>query len=163
MSSRVTISQIVDDITQLSAAVKPAEFLYDFLTCFGLPKATIARLKSGGLNIAKKDGCTLLKTLVDFDLTTEAPLLAIEATKVDRKIAANKPRFSTKRWQEFNPGIFGSMFQGVVDDDNRSMPFTSNEETQVHLFAEYERMTAAEQADLLTPAPAKRAKKRPKS
>lgn len=93
MSSRVTISQIVDDITQLSAAVKPAEFLYDFLTCFGLPKATIARLKGGGLNVAKKAGCTLLKSKVYFDPTTEAPLLAIEAAKTDRKIAANKPRF----------------------------------------------------------------------
>jgi hypothetical protein len=93
MSNRVTISQIVDDITQLSAAVKPAEFLYGFLTCFGLPKATIARLKGGGLNVAKKHGCTLLKSKVYFDPTTDAPLLAIEAAKTDRKIAANKPRF----------------------------------------------------------------------
>ena len=93
MSSRVTISQIVDDITQLSAAVKPAEFLYDFLTCFGLPKATIARLKGGGVNVAKKAGCTLLKSKVYFDPTTAAPLLAIEAAKADRKINANKPRF----------------------------------------------------------------------
>jgi N-6 DNA Methylase len=93
MSNRVTISQIVDDITQLSAAVEPAEFLYEFLACFGLPKATIARLKGGGLNVAKKDGCTLLKSKVYFDPTTDAPLLAIEAAKTDRKIAANKPRF----------------------------------------------------------------------
>jgi hypothetical protein len=49
MSSRVTFAQIVDNITQLSAAVKPAEFIYDFLTCFGAPKATIARLKGGSL------------------------------------------------------------------------------------------------------------------
>ena len=163
MSSRVTIPEIVDDGTLLSAAVKPAEFLYDFLTGLGQPKATIARLKRGGLNVAKKDGCTLLKTLVDFDPTTVAPMLAIKAAKVDRKIAANKPRFSTKRWQEINPDIFGSMFQGVVDDENRCKPFTSNEETQEYLVTEYERMTAAVQADLLTPAPAKRAKKRPKS
>ena len=100
MSSRVTLVQIIDNITQLSAAVKPAEFIYDFLTCFGLPKATIARLKgAGGVNLAKKEGCTLLKTKVYFeslrpDLRNAAtPMQAIEAAQKDSRIAANKPRF----------------------------------------------------------------------
>lgn len=100
MSSRVTLVQIIDSITQLSAAVKPAEFIYDFLTCFGLPKATIARLKgAGGVNLAKKEGCTLLKTKVYFeplrpDLRDAAtPMQAIEAAQRDPRIAANKPRF----------------------------------------------------------------------
>ena len=100
MSSRVTLAQIVDNITQLSAAVKPAEFIYDFLTCFGLPKATIARLKgAGGVNLAKKKGCTLLKTKVYFeplrpDLHNAAtPMQTIEVAKKDSRIAANKPRF----------------------------------------------------------------------
>jgi hypothetical protein len=100
MSSRVTLVQIIDSITQLSAAVKPAEFIYDFLTCFGLPKATIARLKgAGGVNLAKKEGCTLLKTKVYFeplrpDLRNAAtPMQAIEAAQRDPRIAANKPRF----------------------------------------------------------------------
>ena len=94
MSSRVTLTQIVDNITQLSAAVKPAEFIYDFLTCFGLPKATIARLKgAGGVNLAKKEDCTLLKTKVYFEPTAAAPMQAIEAAQKDSRIAANKPRF----------------------------------------------------------------------
>ncbi len=100
MSSRVTLAQIVDNITQLSAAVKPAEFIYDFLTCFGLPKATIARLKgAGGVNLAKKEGCTLLKTKVYFEplradlLKAATPMQAIEAAQRDSRIAANKPRF----------------------------------------------------------------------
>ena len=42
----------------------------------------------------------------------------------------------------------------------RTKPFTSDDERLEYLFAEYERMTAAEAADLFTPAPAKRAKKR---
>jgi hypothetical protein len=99
MSSRITLSQIVDNITQLSASVKPDDFIYDFLACFGLPKATIARLKGGGLNVAKKDGCTLLKTKVYFEpvradlLKTASPRQAIEVAQKDPKVAANKPRF----------------------------------------------------------------------
>jgi hypothetical protein len=99
MPSRVTLAQIVENITQLSAAVKPAEFIYDFLTCFGAPKATIARLKGGALNVAKKEGCTLLKTKVYFEplradlLKAATPMHAIEAAQKDSRIAANKPRF----------------------------------------------------------------------
>ena len=100
MSNRVTLAQIVDNLTQLSAAVKPAEFIYDFLTCFGLPRATIARLKgAGGVNLAKKEGCTLLKTKVYFEpLRSDrpkpaTPMHAIEAAQKDSRIAANKPRF----------------------------------------------------------------------
>jgi N-6 DNA Methylase len=100
MSSRVTLSQVVDNITQLSAAVNPAEFIYDFLTCFGLPKATIARLKGAdGVNLAKKKGCTLLKTKVYFEplgldlLDAVTPMQAIEVAQKDSRIAANKPRF----------------------------------------------------------------------
>lgn len=100
MSSRVTLAQIVDNITRLSAAVKPAEFIYDFLTCFGLPKATIARLKgAGGVNLAKKEGCTLLKTKLYFEPlrpglhNAATPMQAVEAAQKDSRIAANKPRF----------------------------------------------------------------------
>lgn len=100
MSSHVTLDQIVDNITQLSAAVKPAEFIYDFLICFGLPKSTIARLKGvGGMNLAKKEGCTLLKTKVYFEpllpdlLNAATPMQTIEAVQKDSRIAANKPRF----------------------------------------------------------------------
>lgn len=99
MSSHVTLAQIVNNITQLSAAVKPDEFIYDFLACFGAPKATIARLKGGALNVAKKEGCTLLKTKVYFEplrtdpLKATTPMQVIEVAQKDSRIAANKPRF----------------------------------------------------------------------
>jgi len=100
MSNRVTLAQIVENITCLSAAVKPTNFIYDFLTCFGLPRATIARLKgAGGVNLAKKDGCTLLKGKVYFEPLKavlpdpKAPQQAIEAAQKDSRIAAGKPRF----------------------------------------------------------------------
>jgi len=99
MSSHVTLSQIIDSLTTLSAKLKPAVFIYDFLSCFGLPKATIARLKGGNLNVARKDGCTLLKSKVYFErlrsdlLKAGTPSQALTAAKRDRQIAANKPRF----------------------------------------------------------------------
>lgn len=46
----------------------------------------------------------------------------------------------------------------AVEQCYRSKPFTSDEERLEYLFALYEQMTAAEQADLLTPAAAKPAK-----
>jgi len=98
--SRITLAQIVDNITHLSGAIKESDFIYDFLTCFGLPKATIARLKGdGGVNLARKEGCTLLKTKVYFEpiradqLKSETPMQAIDAAKKDSRITANKPRF----------------------------------------------------------------------
>ena len=99
MSSRVTLAQVVDGIALLSRGIDPDEFIYDFLACFGLPKATIARLKGGGLNVAKKEGATLLKTKVYFEpirtglFTASTPMQAIEAAQKDSRIAANKPRF----------------------------------------------------------------------
>ena len=46
----------------------------------------------------------------------------------------------------------------AVEQCYRTKPFTSDEERLEYLFALYEQMTAAEQADLLTPAAAKPAK-----
>lgn len=99
MSKGIHLSEIVDRITKLSSAIKPAEFIYDFLECFGAPKATLARLKSGNLNVAKKPGCTLLKTKVHFEPLTKDLLKAgnpsdtIAAARKDKNVIANKPRF----------------------------------------------------------------------
>jgi hypothetical protein len=100
MSKGHHLSEIIDALTALSGKLVPESFIYDFLTCFGLPKATIARLKgAGGVNLAKKEGCTLLKTKVYFEplradlLKAATPMQAIEAAQKDSRIAANKPRF----------------------------------------------------------------------
>jgi len=58
MSSRTTLPQIIDSLTALGGSTRPSDFIYDFLGCFGAPKATIARLRSGSVNIAKKDAFT---------------------------------------------------------------------------------------------------------
>ena len=95
----MTLSEIIDNLTKLSSALKAEEFIYDFLACFGTPKATIARLRSGGLNVAKEEGATLLKTKIYFEplkaasRKTPSPTQAVEAAKNNRQILGNKPRF----------------------------------------------------------------------
>jgi hypothetical protein len=99
MSSRITLAQIVDNITQLSAAVKPSEFIFDFLSSFGISKSIISRLKGGSINMAKKPGCTLLKDKIYFEplvadlLKAATPAQALAVAKADAKIKASKPRF----------------------------------------------------------------------
>ena len=95
----MTVSEIITSLTKLSASIRPGEFIYDFLTAFGTPKATISRLKSGDLNLAKKDGCTLLKAKVYFEpllpdlLKSYTPAEAIQSARRTRQIMGNKPRF----------------------------------------------------------------------
>ncbi len=95
----MTLSEIIASLTKLSASIQPDEFIYDFLTAFGTPKATISRLKSGDLNLAKKDGCTLLKAKVYFEpllpdlLKSYTPAEAIQSAQRTRQIMGNKPRF----------------------------------------------------------------------
>ena len=95
----MTVSEIIENLKKLSAAIQPEEFVYDFLTAFGTPKATISRLKSGDLNLAKKDGCTLLKAKVYFEpllpdlLKSYTPAEAIQSAQRTRQIMGNKPRF----------------------------------------------------------------------
>ena len=90
------LSEVIDNLTKLTSSLTRDEFIYDFLACFGTAKATIARLRSGGLNLAKKPGCTLLKTKIYFEPLkpgTASPMQAIEAARKDRQILTNKPRF----------------------------------------------------------------------
>ena len=95
----MTVSEIIDNLKKLTGAIQPDEFIYDFLTAFGTPKATISRLKSGDLNLAKKDGCTLLKAKVYFEpllpdlLKSYTPAEAIQSAQRTRQIMGNKPRF----------------------------------------------------------------------
>jgi hypothetical protein len=95
----MTLSKIIANLAKLTDAIQPNEFIYDFLTAFGTPKATISRLKSGDLNLAKKDGCTLLKAKVYFEplqpdlLKSYTPAEAIQSAQRTRQIMGNKPRF----------------------------------------------------------------------
>lgn len=87
------LSEVVDNLRALSASLRRETFIYDFLLALGTPKATIARLKSGDINLAKKAGCTLLKSKVYFESVRGNPDKALEAARTDRTIAKSKARF----------------------------------------------------------------------
>ena len=93
------LADVIDNLTKLLASVDKDSFVYDFLAAFGAPKATIARLKSGNLNVAKKADSVLLKGKVYFEPVTKdllkspSPREVLEAALQNPQIERNKPRF----------------------------------------------------------------------
>ena len=93
------LADVIDNLTKLLASVDKKSFVYDFLAAFGTPKATLARLKSGNLNVAKKPGCILLKGKVYFEpvikelIKTPSPREIVELATANPQIERNKPRF----------------------------------------------------------------------
>jgi hypothetical protein len=84
-------------------------FVYDFLLAYGTPKASIARLKSGQMNLAKADGELLLKKKFYFKTATSDLFVALEALKTVKGIQTNDPRF-----------LFVTDFQQVVAFDRKT-------------------------------------------
>ena len=93
------LSDVIDNLTKLLPSVDEESFVYDFLAAFGTPKVTIARLKSGNLNVAKKDGSVLLKGKVYFEPVIEelvkssSPKEVVESASQNPQIERNKPRY----------------------------------------------------------------------
>jgi len=50
----MNIAQIEDKISVLTTSLDKEKFIYDFLLAYGLPKASITRLKKGNLNLSTK-------------------------------------------------------------------------------------------------------------
>lgn len=62
----MNITQIEENLQQLVKSYSKQEFIYDFLLAYGLPKATISRLKNGNLNLSKVDGEVSLKKKIIY-------------------------------------------------------------------------------------------------
>jgi hypothetical protein len=88
------IEALVQELAQKSPQA-PAGFLYDLLAAFDTPKATLARLKTGGLNLSQNPGEIVLKKKLFFK--TAAPdddLDALfEAIKTSPAAKKHEPRF----------------------------------------------------------------------
>lgn len=70
------------------------DFIFDFLTCYNLPKATITLLKKGKYNLSKLDGCIILKKKIFFFEVKEQDLhLTINNLDQDIKTHKHNPRF----------------------------------------------------------------------
>lgn len=64
----MTIDQIEKNIDKLlKNGINKEIFIYDLLLAYGLPKATISRLKDGNSNLSKKENQIILKTKVLFE------------------------------------------------------------------------------------------------
>jgi type I restriction-modification system DNA methylase subunit len=69
------------------------EFVYELLLAYGTPKATVARLKKGQLNLAQEPGEVLLKKKLWFKTVSSDLFDAMEDLKSDKATKTNDPRF----------------------------------------------------------------------
>ena len=68
MGDKMTIDQIEKNIDKLlKNGINKEIFIYDLLLAYGLPKATISRLKDGNSNLSKKENQVILKTKILFE------------------------------------------------------------------------------------------------
>ncbi|WP_413533819.1 class I SAM-dependent DNA methyltransferase [Empedobacter brevis] len=87
-------TEIQQNLHTLSQNIEQENFIYDFLSSFGLSKTTITRLKKGDYNLSKVDGELFYKGKIFFKVEKEANLLnLIDELAKDEKIKKQKPRF----------------------------------------------------------------------
>ncbi|CAM3220684.1 class I SAM-dependent DNA methyltransferase [Empedobacter stercoris] len=87
-------AEIQQNLHTLSQNIDQENFIYDFLSSFGLSKTTITRLKKGDYNLSKVDGELFYKGKIFFKVEKEANLLnLIDELAKDEKIKKQKPRF----------------------------------------------------------------------
>ena len=90
----MNVTQIGQSIEDLVKSINEESFFYDFITCFGTPKATVKRLQEGGLNLSKNLGEILWKKKVFFKVSNSIDLhLLIDSIKSDPKVIGHSPRF----------------------------------------------------------------------
>ncbi len=82
-------------ITNLVKNLDPDSFIFDLLLAYDFPKSTIARIKSGDLNLSKKPNEILLKGKLLFKVVSEKEDLhnEIDLLSTDKSLEKNNPRF----------------------------------------------------------------------
>lgn len=82
------------DLKQIVTNLDEDSFIYDLLTAYGLPKASISRLRKGDYNLAKMSGEILWKKQLFFRAEKIADLhVLIDTIQNDASILKQKPRF----------------------------------------------------------------------
>ena len=90
----MNITQIDNNLQTLFKSFNSATFIYDFLLAFGLPKASIKRLQSGGLNLSKVNGEIAWKKKLFFkEVESEELYTVIDAIKSTNTATKHDPRF----------------------------------------------------------------------
>jgi hypothetical protein len=90
----MNITQIDNNLQTLVKSFNSATFIYDFLLAFGMPKASIKRLQSGGLNLSKVNGEIAWKKKLFFkEVESEELYTVIDAIKSNSVATKHDPRF----------------------------------------------------------------------
>ena len=93
----MNITLVSEKVQKLLAALDKENFIYDFLECYGKPRASIARLKiegRGSYNLSKNSDEVLWKKQLFFKFTESEKLLSIiDEAKHSAEIEKHQPRF----------------------------------------------------------------------
>lgn len=87
----MNIAQIEKNLSKVMDSFKQETFIYDLLLAYGLPKASITRLKKGNLNLSKVDG----------ELSWKKKVLFKEEFKEDLHITVSELAIQAKQDQRF--------------------------------------------------------------
>lgn len=90
----MNIAQIETNLQELIKNFNVDTFIYKLLIAYGLPKASIARLQKGNLNLAKTEGEIIWKNKLHFNVVRYKDMHAVfDALRRDPKTTKHEPRF----------------------------------------------------------------------
>ncbi len=90
----MNIAQIENNLQLLVKSFKKESFIYDLLLAYGQPKATIKRIKDGGLNLSKVEGEISWKKKLFYKSTNSVDLHELIANLKETNLAIkHDPRF----------------------------------------------------------------------
>jgi hypothetical protein len=95
----MNLREIEERVAGVRASEGP-EFLFELLRAYGIPKASITRLRSGSYNRSEKDGEYLWRGKAYYR-SLECPddelYAAVDTAKADESIVRERPRFAIAR------------------------------------------------------------------
>ena len=90
----MNLTQIDNNIQKLVKDFNQLTFIYDLLLAYGMPKASIKRLQTGGLNLSKVNGEIAWKKKLFFkEVESEKLYSVIDAIKSSNTAIKHDPRF----------------------------------------------------------------------
>lgn len=113
----MAITEIEDKISEIIDKNNHGNFIYDFLSIYNIPRATITKLRKGINNLSNEEGEVYLKNKLYYKQTNGKPMQAFTDIKEKVDALGSKPRY-----------IFVTDFKDVLAYDTKtsdtlSVPF----------------------------------------
>lgn len=105
----MAITEIEDRITEIINQNDPNEFIYDFLSVYDFPKATITKLRKGTNNLAKESGEVFLKNRLYYKQVDGDLMQSFVDVKEKVNQLGSKPRY-----------IMVTDFKNVLAEDTKT-------------------------------------------